>query len=236
VVEISTNGGATWANLPPTTPVGYPTTLAQTQGNGCGYPPTQGAFSGPSDNSGLTAWTQYQTNLSAFAGQPNVRIRWRFTSDGGLEFRGFYLDDIQITNVHLPNPCIPDSNGADFYTLSPCRLVDTRNADGPLGGPSLAANSGRTFALTGTCGVPATAKSLAVNVTVAGAGAGGNLRLFPADLALPNISTLNFTPALTRANNAIVLLDPDGELRVHNSSAAEVDCIIDVNGYFEEDP
>ncbi|MBL8115413.1 MAG: S8 family serine peptidase, partial [Acidobacteria bacterium] len=43
VVEISTNGGASWADLPPAG--GYPSTLAQTQTppiNACGYPSSQG--------------------------------------------------------------------------------------------------------------------------------------------------------------------------------------------------
>ncbi|HET9766721.1 MAG TPA: S8 family serine peptidase [Thermoanaerobaculia bacterium] len=106
VVEISTNGGGSWADLPPTTPVGYPSVLANA-GNGCGYPITQGAFTGPSGNAALTGWVQYQTNLAAFAGQTNVKIRWRFASDGGVEFQGFYLDDIQITNVNLPGSCTP---------------------------------------------------------------------------------------------------------------------------------
>jgi len=26
-----------------------------------------------------------------------VRIRWRFTSDGGAEFSGFWLDEVRIT-------------------------------------------------------------------------------------------------------------------------------------------
>ena len=32
-----------------------------------------------------------------------------------------------------------------FYTVTPCRVVDTRNSSGPFGGPALAANSDRTF-------------------------------------------------------------------------------------------
>jgi hypothetical protein len=115
VVEISTDGGGSWADLPPTTPVGYPSVLANS-GNGCGYPITQGAFTGPSTNAALTGWTQYQTNLAAFAGQTNVKIRWRFTADGGVEFQGFYLDDISITNVNLPGSCTP----------TPVELLDLR--------------------------------------------------------------------------------------------------------------
>ncbi|HXT51473.1 MAG TPA: S8 family serine peptidase [Thermoanaerobaculia bacterium] len=115
VVEISTDGGGSWADLPPTTPVGYPSVLVNS-GNACNYPVTQGAFTGPSGNAALSGWTQFQTNLAAFAGQTNVKIRWRFASDGGVEFQGFYLDDVQITNVNLPGSCTP----------TPVELLDLR--------------------------------------------------------------------------------------------------------------
>jgi hypothetical protein len=48
--------------------------------------------------------------------------------------------------------------------MTPCRLVDTRAASGPLGGPGLKAGKTRTFVLTGVCGVPASAKALSVNL------------------------------------------------------------------------
>lgn len=98
IVEISTNDGQSWTDLPPT--AGYPTTLSATQGNACGYPSTQGAFSGSSNNAFVTA----SSSLAAFAGQ-NVRIRWRFTSDGGAEEPGFFLDDVQVTNASSPAAC-----------------------------------------------------------------------------------------------------------------------------------
>lgn len=92
VVEISTNGGSTWANLPPNG--GYPGTLSETGSppiNACGYPATQGAFTGSSGG----AFNTYTTNLAAFAGQ-TVLLRWRFTSDPGSEEEGFYLDEVSI--------------------------------------------------------------------------------------------------------------------------------------------
>jgi len=92
VVEISTNGGTSWADLPPTG--GYPSTLSQTQNppvNACGYPATQGAFTGSSDG----AFNSYTSNLAAFAGQ-TVLLRWRFTSDPGAEEEGFYLDEVSL--------------------------------------------------------------------------------------------------------------------------------------------
>jgi hypothetical protein len=103
VTEISTDGGTTWADLPPTG--GYPSDFSQTQGNGCNFPPSQGAFNGvstasnPADpNNGVSTPTflDWGNDLSAYAGQ-SVRIRWRFTSDGGAEFAGFWLDEVRIT-------------------------------------------------------------------------------------------------------------------------------------------
>ena len=47
-----------------------------------------------------------------------------------------------------------------FYPVAPCRLVDTRNTAGALGGPSLVGNASRTFPiLTSPCQIPATAKA-----------------------------------------------------------------------------
>ena len=111
IVELSTDGGQTWTDLPPAG--GYPGTLADTQGasgsdapaNVCGYLRTQGAFTGPTSNSNLTEWTQYKSSLAAHAGK-TVKIRWRFTSDPGLEYEGFYLDDIAVSNVKVPGPCV----------------------------------------------------------------------------------------------------------------------------------
>lgn len=100
VMEISTNGGATWADLPPDG--GYPTTLSATQGNACGYPPSQGVFSGASPGGGI--FVDRNRTLAAFAGQ-NAMIRWRFTSDSGAEEAGFYLDDVRITNSATPDAC-----------------------------------------------------------------------------------------------------------------------------------
>jgi len=124
-----------------------------------------------------------------------------------------------------------------FYTVSPCRIVDTRNPNGPLGGPVLAPVSTRSFAVTGAaCGVPVTATSVSVNVTAVVPAAVGNLTVYPgnADTA-PLASTLNFTPGVTRANNAIVALavDGTGTIKVKNRSVGAVHLVLDVNGYFE---
>jgi len=98
VVEISTDGGATWADLPPDG--GYPATLDLTGNppvNACGYPATQGAYTGTSSE----LFEQESTNLAAFASRA-VLIRWRFTSDSNVEEEGFYLDDVRVSGTPLP--------------------------------------------------------------------------------------------------------------------------------------
>ncbi|MGE5345257.1 MAG: PKD domain-containing protein, partial [Acidithiobacillales bacterium] len=108
VVEISADGGATWSDLPPTTPSGYPDTLAQTMSppaNACGLLSSHGAFTGPKDNASLTDWTRFQTSLSPAYDGKTVRIRWRLTSDSSVEYEGFFLDAISLTNVQVPVSC-----------------------------------------------------------------------------------------------------------------------------------
>ncbi|WP_257386143.1 S8 family serine peptidase [Tahibacter caeni] len=108
VLEISTDGGATWNDLPPDG--GYPNTLAQTiPNNACNYPPTHGAFTGvstaasnadPNNGSATAVFKPFTRDLSAYAGQ-SVRIRWRVTSDGSAEFAGAFLDEMKITGDEL---------------------------------------------------------------------------------------------------------------------------------------
>jgi uncharacterized repeat protein (TIGR01451 family) len=123
-----------------------------------------------------------------------------------------------------------------FYTVNPCRLVDTR--------PSSQLGSGeeRPFDLVAlaaaSCGgaIPTGAQAVSVNLTVTGATAPGNVRLYPADAStVPTVSSINFVAGQTRANNAIVATSADGlgKIKVKNSSAGTVHFILDVNGYFQ---
>jgi len=125
---------------------------------------------------------------------------------------------------------------ASFYTLPPCRVVDTRNPAGAWAGPALAAGAERSFALAGRCGIPATARAVSANLTVTGAGAAGDLRAFAADLAAaPATSNLNFGAGQVRANNAVVAVSQDGNAAVSilpDLATGTVNVILDVNGYF----
>ncbi len=122
-----------------------------------------------------------------------------------------------------------------YYALTPCRVVDTRNAAGVDGGPALATTT-RNFQIRGNCGVPATAKAISMNVTITGATTTTSswLTIWPSGGAEPVVSTINFTSADNAvANGAIVGLSTNTQdLSVQNATGS-VNVIIDVTGYFQ---
>jgi hypothetical protein len=117
-----------------------------------------------------------------------------------------------------------------FYTLSPCRALDTRNA---AGGPALAAAGERMVSLGGVCGVPDTAKAVSANLTVTQPTTGGNLVLFPTGTT-PGTSTLNYLAGQTRGNNAVVSLNAAAAVSIRcNQASGTTHVILDVNGYYQ---
>jgi hypothetical protein len=125
--------------------------------------------------------------------------------------------------------------GLKFYTISPCRVIDTRNSSGPLGGPSLSGGSVRFFTVAGTCGIPLNALAISVNVTAVVPAASGYLLVFAGDQPAPGTSTVNFSAGQVRANNAIVGLASNGAgtIAVQNAGPGRVDVLVDVNGYWQ---
>jgi CSLREA domain-containing protein len=121
-----------------------------------------------------------------------------------------------------------------LYTVSPCRLADTRNPAGPYGAPALSANVDRSFVITNLCGIPTTAQAVSFNFTITQPTDPGDLRVFPGGGTRPLVSTLNWRSGQTRANNAVVALGTAGDITVHPDQAGgTVQFIIDVNGYFQ---
>jgi hypothetical protein len=125
------------------------------------------------------------------------------------------------------------SPGSSFYSVVPCRVLDTREPGGPAGGQPLVAGAERIFSLVGACGIPSTAKAVSLNVTVTQPTHAGNVRLYPGGAPTPATSTVNFSPGLTRAGNATVALNASGEVAVLASPSGTVHLVLDVSGYYE---
>jgi hypothetical protein len=130
---------------------------------------------------------------------------------------------------------VPPPADAHFYTVSPCRAIDTLNAAGNLGGPALAANGVRAFALNGTCGITINAKAIAVNVTVATPASTGEFEAFPGNAFPFGTTVLAFTAGQNRAAQSVLMMSTDNgaTLGFRNNSAGAAHLIVDVVGYWQ---
>ena len=127
-----------------------------------------------------------------------------------------------------------DTGASDFYTVTPCRVLDTRQPSGPTLGAPLTCGIEKAFAVAGKCGVLSSAKAVSLNLTGTGSTAQGNLRLFAAGTPAPLASSLNYVAGQTRANNAVAPLGTGGQISVLCSPRGATHVILDVNGYFEQ--
>ncbi|HEX3530703.1 MAG TPA: ExeM/NucH family extracellular endonuclease, partial [Thermoanaerobaculia bacterium] len=120
------------------------------------------------------------------------------------------------------------SNG-NYYTLIPCRLLDTRS------GSPLVSGAADTVTVQGSCGIPASARGVALSITVVHPTASGYLTLYPADQPAPLASTINFSFNQVLANNAIVRFSTDGKIKIlpFVGGSGSVHVVIDVMGYFD---
>lgn len=165
----------------------------------------------------------------------NVSFGGSFAADGGLFFFNSQATDLVPGDYNGKLDVFVHSSGstsaADFYTLTPCRVVDTR------GGSALASGQAVLFALHGQCGIPATAKAVAVNVTALQSSGNGNVTLYPGNVEQPSASTLNFPAGTVRAGNALLPLAFDGTGTLAATpfvaGGGTVHLLLDVSGWFE---
>jgi glucose/arabinose dehydrogenase/PKD repeat protein len=157
------------------------------------------------------------------------------TIDHTYERPGTYTATLRARDDHFafsaPDTMVIQASAGplDFFTIAPCRLVDTR-----LGGPALDGGSIRSFAGTGACGIPAEARSLAVNVTAINPTSAGYLQSLPGGTSATATSSLTFSAGQTRSNNALMLLGTDGDfLVVAGLPGGTVHLAVDVVGWFE---
>ena len=89
--------------------------------------------------------------------------------------------------------------------------------------------------LAGQCGIPATAKTVSINLTITLPTAQGDLQIYPGGSSLPlGAPTIYYRAGQTRANNALAALGPAGDVVIHfDQASGTVELIIDTNGYFQ---
>jgi hypothetical protein len=108
--------------------------------NACGYPDTKNVFTGPlgggstcadfATSATVTPYAHRCHHITGLTPDDTIRFRWRSSSDSFLEYAGFYLDDVAVTNIRLPNACTPDTcagqaDGTACDDGSLCTTTDT---------------------------------------------------------------------------------------------------------------
>jgi hypothetical protein len=138
-----------------------------------------------------------------------------------------------LTDVHV----IVDAVGylldiPGYQSLNPTRYADSRDS-GTFDGQFR--NTGRgtagtvwTIPIGGRGVVPSTACSVVANVTITGPSAPGFATVYDCGTR-PGTSSLNYGPGITRPNEVIAQLSPDGDLCVFTLSDTHV--IVDIVGH-----
>jgi YVTN family beta-propeller protein len=126
----------------------------------------------------------------------------------------------------------PPPTGLQFVPATPCRVVDTRKANGEFGGPAISGGAFRDFAVPDnlSCGIPTTAAAYSLNVAVVPHGALGYLTVWPTGQGQPLVATLNSLDGRIKANAAIVAAGTNGAIRIYASNTTDV--VVDIDGYF----
>jgi hypothetical protein len=157
-------------------------------------------------------------------------------TNGAINVFANYPTDVlfDITGYFAP----PNTNGLEFYPVTPCRMADTRvpaGFTGQFGPPSMPGGSTRTYnLLASSCasGIPSTVSAYSLNFTVVppGGGPAANLTTWPAGASsMPNVSTLNYSGSVV-ANAAIVPAGSNEAINVFVNDPTDV--LFDIDGYF----
>ena len=208
----------------------------------CGIPSTAVAYSlnatvVPIEGLGfLTLWPAglAQPTVSTLNSDGRVKANATITPAGTNGGVSVYASDATQFILDIDGYFVPagtSASGLEFFPLAPCRIADTRNPAGALGGPFLAGKTSRAFPVqSSACGIPSTAKAYSLNVTAVPHSSLGFLTAWPTGESQPVVSTLNSSTGAVTANAAIVPAGSGGEVSIYVSDASDV--ILDVNGYF----
>jgi hypothetical protein len=121
-----------------------------------------------------------------------------------------------------------------FYTVPPCRLLDTRE---PAGAGRVTDGTRRTLRAVGNCGLSEGWQSVAINLTAIRPSGDAEIALGSAAEA-PAAPVLVLGGGQTRAVNAVVQLGDATDLALDAavSGGGDTDLVVDVTGFFSGEP
>ena len=236
-------------------PLGGPTIAGGTERdfilpNGtCGIPSTAQAYSLnaamiPKAKGWITIWPTGQTQPgTASVNSPDGRVKSSsvmIQAGRGGAISVSASPTTVSTNVALDIngyfvPAATNPTALQFYPLTPCRVADTRNATGTLGGPYMTGGSIRVFPVFSatSCNIPSAAQAFSFNITVIPRGSKMRwLTAWPSNVTQPVVASLDDPPGVTLSNGLIVPAPTDnsGDVSIYVTDDTHV--AIDINGYF----
>ncbi len=163
-----------------------------------------------------------QVTLNASPGQGWIFSGWTGACSGVGACNVTMTQNLSVTAFF-----VEPGYGIQFFPVTPCRLVDTRQTGYPVFG-----GTSQSFGLSSKeCNIPDEAVAYSLNVTVVPRGPLGYLTIWPSGLAQPATSLLNSPDARVKANAAIVQAGiTAGEVSVFATDTTDV--ILDTDGYF----
>jgi len=195
------------------------------------------ASSDPDAGDGVVTYTFDFGDGTPAVTQSSPEIEHTYTAVGNYQASLTVEDTRGAASTNSASAIIQVMPRGDYYTVPPCRLLDTRTQED--GAAPIAHGTVRVLDVVGVtrCGVSPLATAVAINVTVAQPTGLGNLQVYPASLAQPPAtSTLNFTVNANRANNALTALS-DGKIKLRPfvSGSGTTHVIVDIVGFFIEE-
>jgi hypothetical protein len=246
VADTRTFAGFTGTQGPPALPAATPRNFAVS--GLCGVPSTAAAYSLNVTVVPSTATLNYLTTWPAGLPRPlastlnspagTVVANAAIVPAGTNGDIGLYVSDATDVLFDVNGYfAAPGTGGLDYYTMTPCRVADTRSfADfaAPFGPPALGAATPRSFPVqTSVCGVPPSSAAYSLNVTVVPSTDDlGYLTTWPAGQTMPLASTLNSSDGQVRANAALIPAGTGtgGPISIYVSDPTDV--LFDISGFF----
>ncbi len=118
-------------------------------------------------------------------------------------------------------------SGLSLYTVTPCRVIDTRNGGGQGFNGTLSPPVNVT---SSNCGIPASTGAFIFNATAIPVLPLGYLTLWPDGEQQPGVSTLNASDKSVTSNMAVVPNHGDGKVDAYASGTTQL--ILDISSYF----
>ena len=210
------------AGVPPTAAsVALNVTVTQAHGNGFATVfPCGGAVPNASNLNYLTGDTVPNSVITGLGAAGAICIYTSAATHLIVDIAGYFADTTAFTPL-----------------AAPARVLDSRPAGDTVDGQFqrsgvLAAGATMTLPVGGRAGVPPTAASVALNVTVTQAQGNGFATVFPCGGAVPNASNLNYLTGDTVPNSVITGLGAAGAICIYTSAATHL--IVDIAGYFAD--